>query len=167
MEFPDIFERFCQQNAKHEKDVTVLTYELFFELGILRHFSKLFVNKMRYTRKMLQSGPENCFSRWKLADTFRKFLSAKCKTRKMSQSGPENCFPRWKFPDIFRKFLSVKFETREKCHSLDQKIDFRVGNFRHFSKAPAGFSVNRLIGAPRRPPGSYPPRPAQDRKSVV
>ena len=96
--FETLFEIVCQQNALHEKNVAVWTGKLFFALEISRHFSKVSVSEMQNTKQM-------------------------------SQSGPENCFPRWKFPDIFRKFLSVKSETREKCHSLDQKIDFRVGNF--------------------------------------
>ena len=87
------------------------------------------------------------------------FISEIRNARKMSQFGSKNWFSRWKFPATFRKLLSVKCRTREKCHTLDQKMDFRVGNFRHFSKAPVGSSVNRPIGAPRRPPGSYPPRP--------
>ena len=87
------------------------------------------VHNVQNTRKMSQSGPENCCSRWKFADTFRKFLSTKCKTRERCHSlDLEIVFALGIFRH-FRKFLSTKCKTRERCHSFDLEIVFRVGNF--------------------------------------
>ena len=89
---------------------------------------------MQNTRKMSQFWPQNCFSRWKLWDTFRNSLSTKCATREKCYSLGRKLFFALEIYRHFSKVSVSRMPNTKKCHSLVWKIVFHVGNFQTFSK---------------------------------
>ena len=129
-EFWDTFRNCLSTKCAAREKCCSLGRKIVFRVGNFQTLFESFCqrNAKHKTNVTVWSG--KLFSTLVISRHFPKvFISGIRNARKMSQFGSKNWFPRWKFPVTFRKILSVKCKTREKCHSLDQKFDFRVGNF--------------------------------------